>query len=152
MRGEQNGFFNTLKISMKKCPHCNKSTENFGKNKSKSDGLQVWCRECTNITSKIRSRTKKGIISKMYAHQRQTSKKRCHKLPNYSNVELREWCFKQDKFHCIYQEYVKSGFNTKFIPSCDRIINSEPYKLENIQLVTWLENYKRSHQDNRVKN
>ena len=48
---------------------------------------------------------------------------------------------------CIYKEWVKSNFNRWERPSIDRLINTKGYSLDNIQLVTFRENNRKSHKD-----
>lgn len=45
-----------METQTKQCPHCKeyKPLQDFGKNKSRKDGLQAYCRCCTSIMRKER--------------------------------------------------------------------------------------------------
>ncbi len=107
----------------------------------KSDTL---CKECDKKMSKIRRRTKKGLVSGIYSHQKRNSIKRGHNAPTYTMLELREWLFSQKIFHELYDYWVTSNFNKKLTPSCDRVRCREGYSLYNLQLITWAENHKKA--------
>jgi hypothetical protein len=92
-------------------------------------------------------RTKRGLINRIYAGQRSSSKTRNHPMPNYNSGELREWAMSQDVFHVLYDEWVKSGYESKQTPSCDRLDDYKPYTLDNLRITTWDENRSRSHSD-----
>ena len=130
---------------MKRCRACNRQLDysNFHKAHNFKDGYASRCKECLLSLT----RTKQGIINTIYGAQRGNSKKRNYPLPDYTNKELSEWCFSQDKFHELYDTWVKSGYNRKLKPSCDRLNDYKPYTLDNIKLVSFQENEDKSHKD-----
>ena len=84
--------------------------------------------------------TKNGVVNSIFSGQRHASKLRHHSLPTYTLDELRVWCFAQDKFHILYDRWVKSGYERDFKPSVDRIDYRKSYTFDNIQLMTCKEN------------
>ena len=92
-------------------------------------------------------RTKKGLITKIYATQRSSSKKRGDKLPDYTKKELQEWILSQPNFETLYNNWAESGYNKDLKPSCDRLDDYKPYTLDNIRLVTWEVNVKKGYED-----
>ena len=95
----------------------------------------------------IYSRTKEGLIKSIYYDQRSHSLNRKHPMPEYSKEELIVWTFSQSNFDKLYENWVESGYKKDLRPSVDRKDDYVHYKLENLQLVTFRENYKRSHED-----
>ena len=94
--------------------------------------------------------TKRGLISRMYGHQRAASKKRGHPLPTYSNEDLQDWLSSQTLFHHLFHLWENSNYDKLLIPSVDRIDDDEGYSFSNIQLMTWSENKAKSHKDMRA--
>lgn len=84
--------------------------------------------------------TKEQLIRRIYAQQKSKSKKRGHPIPRYTIEELLDWCFKQNRFYKLYNNWLKSGCKTKLIPSINRINDFEYYYFDNIELITWQEN------------
>lgn len=80
-----------------------------------------------------------GVVSKIYAAQKRTSKTRGHSPPQYSKLELYQW-MKNNCYVTMHSAWVDSGYSSKLIPSVDRIKDHKPYTLDNIQLLTWEEN------------
>lgn len=109
--------------------------------------LRSECKECSNKRAMDYNCTKKGLITSIYAGQRATSRRRCHRLPNYTKHELEMWLFSQPIFHDLYEVWVASGYKTDLKPSCDRSDDYKPYTLDNIQLMTWAENKAKGYLD-----
>jgi len=130
---------------LKQCATCkkNKTAAQFHKKKRAIDGLNSRCKKCENTAVNARQRTRAGLVTKIYGNQLNHSKTRGHIPPKYSRVDLQEWLFLQDRFHLMYDEWVKSGFVKKLTPSIDRLNDSRGYAFDNIQLVTWEDNYKK---------
>lgn len=93
------------------------------------------------------SKTKKGLITSIYSRQKYHSKCRNDAMPAYSLNELRIWCLMQSKFHELYNVWIKSGHEKDLIPSVDRKDDYKGYSLDNIQLMTWIENKNKYHLD-----
>mgnify|MGYP000284669107 CR=1 FL=1 len=117
---------------MKLCKECNqlKDKTNFYKGKSQ-------CKPCAVKRTQEYSKTPRGLATKIYSNQRQTSRNMNRPMPSYSLDELFDWLLKQPTFYSLYYKWVDSNFDKYLSPSCDRIDNDRPYTLDNIQLVTW---------------
>lgn len=138
-----------LENQTKKCTKCTKTKDfsEFGKSKSHKDGMQYWCKSCSNKNTLEYQRTKLGLVARIYAHQRHSSKRRLHELPNYSKNQLKDWLFNQDAYHELHDKWVMSGYDTELKPSCDRKDDYLPYSFDNIEIKTWKENKDKSHTD-----
>lgn len=91
--------------------------------------------------------TKDGLIAKIYSSQKVSSMRKGYDPPYYTKQELTDWLFSQSEFHELYDVWAVSGYKTDLSPSCDRPDDYEPYTLDNLQLMTWVENNKKSHLD-----
>jgi len=91
-------------------------------------------------------RTKKGLSLRIFGHQKDGAKKRGHKV-NYTLEEFRLWIFSQPNFNALYENWIKSDFDRWQRPSVDRVDSSKGYFFENITLMKWRENWKKSHRD-----
>jgi len=134
---------------MKKCSDCKTKKEfgEFNRNKSHKDGYHHICRECDKQRNLNYYRSKEGLVTKLYRHQRSSSKQRGHAMPTYSKEELREWLYSQKKFHVLYDNYKRLDYQKDYIPSVDRIDDYIGYTMANIQLVTWRENRAKACKD-----
>lgn len=141
--------------NQKKCKRCNtiKNRDEFYKRTKAIDGLREWCIICDIKQSTEYSRTKKGLIKKIYRNQKENSKRRGNSLPNYTEIELSEWLRNQDLFHELYYKWVESGYKKMLVPSCDRHSDTEldydykPYCLTRLRICTWEENKKKLDED-----
>lgn len=93
--------------------------------------------------------TKEGLVTKIYSHQKSSSKQRGHKSPAYSKQELSEWLQAQPLFHHLFHLWKVSNYDAMLVPSIDRIDNNIPYSFSNIQIMTWGENKAKGHLDMR---
>lgn len=146
------GFDGFFIMREKKCKMCNveKPVSEFHKSKKPKDGLKLECKQCHSIRAKLYSRTKKGLITNIYNHQKLKSKKRGYNLPTYSKQELKDWLFSQNNFHVLFDNWKISGFKKHLIPSVDRINDYQSYTMENIQVMTWEQNNAKGYAD--IKN
>ncbi len=138
-----------MTTTSKKCTICNaiKDVSEFGKNKLGKNGLRSDCKRCNNLKSKRYSRTKRGVISTIYASQKQSSKQRKHDCPKYSKKELLDWLMNDWTFNLIFENWVNCGYSHLLKPSIDRKDDYLPYSFDNIQLMTWGENKKKGYID-----
>ena len=141
-------------MSEKNCTKCNelKLFSEFGENYKRKDGVcyRSWCKSCDNKAGIIYQRTRHGIASRIYSHQRRNSRSRNYAMPNYSLDELRDWIFSQPNFNKLFDDWVESGYSKDKTPSCDRIDDYKSYTFDNIQILTWSENNQKHYDD--VKN
>ena len=131
---------------------CNKCSEKkpiseFYRDLSSLDKLQYRCKDCCKIYSIDYRHSKEGIVNKIYNHQIETSKQRKHQLPSYTKDELQEWLFNQPNFDKLYNNWVESGYDKWLKPSTDRKDDYKSYTIDNIQLMTWKENFNKGHND-----
>lgn len=108
-------------------------------------------------TKKIQSvieyqKTKKGIITLIYAAQKTSSKKRGHASPEYSKEWFSCWLLEKNYFHYLFKLWVNSGYLKDLKPSVDRIDDSIGYVKTNIRLTTWKGNLEKYRRDIRLGN
>ena len=122
---------------MKHCVDCHqdKSYSEFVPKSSCKDGYEVRCRTCRSI--KYNRSTPDLLLKKIYASQATNSINRGHPLPKYSFDELIDWANAQPTFPDLWDAYVASNYSTALVPSIDRLDDSLPYTLDNIQVITW---------------
>ena len=90
--------------------------------------------------------SKVGVAQAMLDRQRRSSKERGHKAPNYSRAELIIWLY-DNGYTKLFQEWVDSGYDRDMKPSADRKDDYKSYTLDNLQLVTFRENYTKASKD-----
>lgn len=100
-----------------------------------------------NLKKQNKRRTKEGLISQIFYNQKGHSKDRGHIQPTYTRKELIEWCFSQPKFHVLYDNWKRLDFQKDYIPSIDRKNDYIGYTMDNIQLMTWMENKLKGERD-----
>lgn len=129
-------------MTFKDCIKCEikKPLSSFHKNKDSTDGRRSSCKKCCNKSNIEYSRTKLGLVTKIYSTQRSSSKRRGHCAPLYTLKELVEWVFKQPNFDCLFKLWVECDYESDSKPSIDRKNDYIGYSLDNIQLITWKEN------------
>ena len=134
---------------MKKCSKClkTKPVDCFSKEKTNSDGRRSSCRKCEVKRYAQYDRSKHGLTVRIYNTQKRNSRTKGFPVPKYNRKELKEWLFSQPVFHDLYDNWVKSNYDTWSRPSCDRIDDYKGYSLDNIQLMTWRQNLNKSHRD-----
>jgi len=135
------------KIICRKCKKY-KDKSNFYKSKY-SRGVLSECIICTKKTQLKNYRSINGLTGKIYRTQKATSKRRGHKLPDYTLIELRKWILIQPNFYKLYNDWIESVYSTNLIPSCDRLDDYKPYTLSNLRLVTWKINNDKGRNDMR---
>ena len=132
---------------MRTCTMCNETKLDNSFYKYKYYKSQ--CKKCDNQLSIKYSRTIKGLISKIYSHQKSTSKRRLHDMPNYTIQDLSNFILSQDNFEELYNNWVKSKYQKDLRPSINRLDNLKGYSFDNIELITWRENYMKDIDRNR---
>ena len=98
------------------------------------------------------NRSINGFIVNIHAQQRRRSRLRNMPQPTYSKDELKEWFLKQDLFKTLYENWVSSNYDKNLTPSVDRKDDYMGYTLNNIQLMTWIENKQKHYQDKIIGN
>lgn len=97
-----------------------------------------------------RRKTKQGVIEQIFTAQKNSCKKRGHKMPTYDIKWLKQWVLSDPKFHNLFDVWVLSGYDKWVKPSIDRLDDKLSYTESNIQIITWKEN--RSKQNLKSKN
>ena len=138
-----------LETNTKKCGTCKLvlNISEFCKNKTKSDGINVICKECDKIAYDKYRKTINGLINGIYKSQKKHSLKRGHELPSYTKEEFKKWILEQSNFEKLYKNWVESGYNKDLTPSIDRLDDYKSYSFENIILTTWNLNKEKGHED-----
>jgi hypothetical protein len=108
------------------------------------------CKKCAREYAAAYRKTKIGVVTEIYSDQRKNSKRRGHKLPEYTKQELVDWILSQEVFDKLYNDWVNSGYNKMSKPSCDRKEDSKRYSFGNIQLMTWADNKAKGHECSRI--
>lgn len=136
---------------MKKCTKCGqlKDLSEFFNSSRNKCGKRESCKVCETESVARYKRTKEGLIMCMFKSQLTNSRRRKHRMPDYTLTELRNWCLKQSKFDNLYDKWVNSNYNKMLIPSLDRIDDSKHYSFDNVQLMTWKENREKEALDMR---
>ena len=133
------------------CTNCGKlkHLSEFYKLNGGKYGKMSICKTCDNKRKQEYGRTKDGIITQIYSDQISTSKQRNYPSPTYTKQELKDWMFSQKIFHELFDNWKNSEYNTYMKPSCDRIDDYDSYSLDNIQLITWMDNKLKAYNDKR---
>jgi len=97
-------------------------------------------------TKKYR-RTIPGLISGIYTSQKTHSKLRGHNPPSYTKEELFSWIMSQKNFLRMMKDWETSNYSKDFTPSIDRLDDYKAYSLDNIQLISWEDHYRKTYLD-----
>jgi hypothetical protein len=135
---------------MKVCKDCGQSKhlDQFRPKLSNKDGAETRCKICRNIRYNKSDPTR--VFKQIYNNQILHSVIRDHPAPTYSFATLLTWVDQQANAFAIWNAYVASKFDTSLRPSIDRIDDSLPYYIGNIQLMTWGENKAKSYQSRQL--
>ena len=119
----------------------------FYKSSRNSDGLSFQCKICERKRKNEFFKSIDGVVCAIYKGQRERNRKMGFGDMVYSKDELSEWLLSQPSFYLFYSIWVYFGYDKHLKPSCDRIDDYGGYTLDNIQLMTWGENLRKSHKD-----
>ena len=78
-----------------------------------------------------------------YQGMKARAKKRKMNPPTFTKTELISWVLNQPNFNQLWKNWEESNYNTLLSPSINRLDNSKSYSFDNIELITWGENYKK---------
>ena len=105
------------------------------------------CKVCYKKEVAEYKNTEKGVISVIYHNQINNTRKRGMSDVEYTQVELHEHLIRETDFLNIYGNWVLSFYDKKLKPSIDRLNDYEPYRLDNIQVMTQQEHFEKSGLD-----
>jgi len=91
--------------------------------------------------SKLVSKTKRGVITKLYGAQVSHSKARNVEGPTYTKKWFFDWLTSQPEFHRLFHIWVINDYDKWSKPSVDRKDELLGYTEYNIELVTWEQNH-----------
>ena len=136
-------------MKSKKCSKCGteKPLSGFYKHINGRYGVVACCEECCRKLVNNYHKTKEGLVTKIYSAQKQRSRVNHNPQPTYTRNELRDWLFSQRFFHELYDNWKQSNYSKDLTPSCDRIDDYDYYKLDNIRVITWIENNIKGKED-----
>jgi len=138
-----------INTNTKRCGKCReiKVFSEFYNDKKTNTGFKCYCKACVREYNMNRARTKEGVVTKIYAAQRASSRVRDHLMPSYSLAELKKWALAKSVFHELYIAWVKSDYKKEAVPSFDRLNDYKPYSLDNLRITTWQENNSKGSAD-----
>lgn len=90
------------------------------------------------------------VFRKMYLSQITHAKERGQHAPTYTYEEFLEWLNNQPHLEKLWNVWCASNYDTKLKPSVDRIDETKSYTIENIQLITWEDNYRKAQHDRKT--
>lgn len=89
-------------------------------------------------------KTKKGLISKLYNTQLDSSRRRNHTYPLYTLDEFKMWINSLPSFHSLYENWKDNNYVKRLRPSVDRLDDNYGYSFSNIRLTTWEDNLQKN--------
>lgn len=136
-------------MKLVRCIKCGelKTSSLFVKDKTIISGYKLLCKNCDRLRAKKYRQTKRGLISQIYNHQKQNSKRRGYNNPNYTKNQLMEWIICQPLFFELFETWEQCNYHKELTPSVDRKDDYKSYTIDNIQLMTWGQNRKKSYKD-----
>ena len=134
---------------MKKCSNCGKVKliEEFHRRKRVEEDRNTYCKMCDQKIRESHRRTLKGKALQIFSTQKKSSKNRNHQPPSYTKDEFIEWLLSNEYYLRIHSEWVESEYDKLLAPSVDRLDDYKGYSFDNIQIVTWKDNLKKSYSD-----
>lgn len=121
-----------------RCSRCKKQKTASEMKKSKSRSYV--CKNCHAESMISYYQSAKGLITRIYANQRESCRNRKHQYPLYSKNELSAFLLSNKTFLSLFVDWASSGYKKNLAPSLDRIDESKTYSFDNIRIVTFEEN------------
>lgn len=108
------------------------------------------CKKCTSYVKHYDVIPAEVYMKSMYNNQRSSATGRGDAFPTYSFEWFKEFLLRNG-FDKLYQDYLDNDKNKDLAPSVDRINSNLSYTEDNIQLMTWRENYLKGTEDKKDK-
>jgi len=131
---------------MKKCIDCKLSEPTVTFRVIKGYARNT-CNRCVTNEILNKRKTKEGLLGNIYSCQITTSKARGYPKPEYTREEFIKAISDMPLFDKLFNAWETSGFLKPLRPSIDRNNDNIPYTKNNIALMTWEENRKKSYID-----
>jgi len=96
--------------------------------------------EWSNSTEKFRH-TESGLLTNLYQKLRIRNKEKGYGELPFSLEEFKDWSIKDDNFHRLFKIWCFDDYSKESKPSVDRINPIIGYKFDNMQWLSWNENY-----------
>lgn len=135
---------------MKTCYICKKEKKDscFHTKKGNVDGLNSYCIDCNRDKEAKYRHSKRGLIGKIYSHQKEKAIKQGTEMPTYTVIELYDFAINSKEFNNLYDRWVESGYRKQFVPTFDRDNDYETYSFDNFRRwATFEENKNRYYRD-----
>lgn len=135
------------------CKSCDttKELDKFPKNKNKHLGYGHTCKDCSKKYFDKYKKTENGVIRELYYSHKHNSKKRHNAEVDYDIEWLKQFMY-DNNFKEMFNTWKESGYDKWYKPSIDRIDDYGTYTKDNIQLLTFSENWEKSIYDKVVGN
>lgn len=91
-------------------------------------------------------RTKGGLIRNLYSHLKERSDKR-NWVVKFSSDDFYKWCYDQELFHDLFNNWHLNGYPKDLKPSVDRVDCLQAYVFTNMQLVTFIYNRRKGEKE-----
>ena len=133
----------------KKCKLCylEKPIKEYSKHKETTDKLRGYCKKCAHDEYIKRRRSPDGFVKILYQTHINNSIKRGMPPPTYTKIDFIEWVNNNTKFNELFKKWVDSGYINYNVPSIDRIDDYIGYTFDNIQVLSWEDNWKKGNSD-----
>ena len=106
------------------------------------------CKKCHNKRTNNYKHTKRGLITSIYFHQIESSKRRNNENPTYTKEDLLNFAVISIEFNLLYNDWVNSRYNKLLAPTFDRKNDYDGYSFSNFnKWMTWGDNKRKGHND-----
>ena len=134
----------------KTCTSCNMTLDKqfFYKRSARKKAISSECKQCLQQRALDFKRTKKGWMARAFQAMKQRERKRGHCSIDYNLGDFERYISLNKDFDKLYNKWVKSGYKKSLAPSVDRLEDTLGYSIGNIQITSWKDNNKKSHEYN----
>ena len=101
---------------------------------------EIKFRAWNSSTEKFRH-TEKGLLTNLYQKLKSRNAKKGYGELNFSLDDFKNWSEGIENFHRLFQIWCFDDYSKESKPSVDRIDPTKGYTFENMQWLSWSENY-----------